>query len=199
MKNQMKAVGCIANDKRKGRRVADYMELCLMYDMDFAYDTEANDMYILHKALKEGEYTQLYFDQIGLEMMSAYMDWDGDVLEFSEGQEFYKILEEVRKSYLQQIYANYGLVEHPRDRLKRRGNYQKVLSCLKAACRCKGTIEYSGNIIKLVIVGEDQLVSRIAIATERDTYRMGAFRKQGITINVPDYESMMSILKSLES
>lgn len=199
MKSQMKVVGCIADESKNEKTVADYMELCLLYDMDFSYDTEGNDMYILHKSLKDGEYTQLYFSQKDFEMTSAYMDWDGEVLEFSEAQEFYKILEEVRTSYLQQIYAEYGLIEHPRDRLKRRGNYKKIVSCLKAACRCKGTIEYSGNIIKLVIVGEDQPVSRIAIAIERGTYKMGALRKQGITINIPDYESMIMILKDLES
>ena len=100
MKSQMKVVGCIADESKNEKTVADYMELCLLYDMDFSYDTEGNDMYILHKSLKDGEYTQLYFSQNDFEMTSAYMDWDGEVLEFSEAQEFYKILEEVRKSYL---------------------------------------------------------------------------------------------------
>lgn len=127
------------------------------------------------------------------------MDWDGGVLEFSVDQYFYEILEEKRKDYLQRIYEKIGLIEHPRARLMRRGDYSEALSCLAVASKRRCDIEFSSDIIKITTTREDQPLAQIVIALERGQYKAGMLRRRGITINIPDLASMLMILEYLES
>jgi len=180
------------------KMVLDYMEMCLVYDMEFSYSVDAREMYVLYTSAADGDYAQIYFDNdIGV-ITQAFIDWDGGVKEFSSEDSFYETLEEARKDFLQQVYSHHGLIEHPRSRLKRRGDYSEALSCLMEAVKRRCDISFLGDIIKIITTREDQPRVEIAIALERGMYKIGMLRRRGITINVPDLESMLTILEYLE-
>ena len=186
------------------KTVVDFMVLCLVYDMSFTFNTPDNVMYIEYKAKDDGEYAQVFFDSESGCLQEAYMQMDGEILGFSSTQRFYEILECARKGVLQRVYWDFGLIEHPSTRFKRRGDYQKVIECLRLVSTKQCNIDYFDNIIRIVTLREnkvtlydDRLICNIAIAIQRGQYKMGVLRRRGITIDVPDVKAMQRILEGI--
>jgi hypothetical protein len=186
----------VSNESQKSVKTAeDFMALCLVYDMAFSINTMDNVLYIDYKVKDDDEYAQVFFDPETGCMHEAYMQIDEEILEFSSIQPFYGILELVRKDELQKIYWEFGLLEHPSTRYKRRGDYQKVLDCLMLASKKQCSIEYFGNIIRIASLSGDRPICNIAIAIQRGQYKMGMLRRRGITIDVPDANAMQRIVE----
>jgi hypothetical protein len=186
----------VSNELQKSVKTAeDFMALCLVYDMAFSINTMDNVLYIDYKVKSDGEYAQVFFDLESGCMQEAYIQIDGDILEFSSNQPFYEILELARKDELQKIYWEFGLVDHPSTRYKRRGDYQKVIECLTLVSTKQCTIEYFGNIIRIASLSEERPICNIAIAIQRGQFKMGMLRRRGITIDVPDANAMQKIVE----
>jgi hypothetical protein len=169
----------------------------MAYDMSFGYDTQRRVMYIDYLSLQPEEYAQVFFNSKTRKMEQAFLSPDEDIHEYAPEDQFFEILELLRKDFLRHIYCTFGLVEHPYDRMKRRGTYEEILELLQFACTKNCIIEYSGNIIRITTEKTDSPICQISIAINKGIYQLGMLRKQGVTINIPTIQSMKCTLERL--
>lgn len=187
----------VLNVETETKTVMDYMALCLAYDMAFDFDTERGVMDIAYHTVYD-EYAQLYFSETG-QFEQAFMRYDDEIYEYSYQDAFFDSLELIRRDVLQKIYQDYGLIEHPRNRFKRRGDYSEIRKCLQLAINNQCRIDCYGNIIKIETTRPDRPVCTIVISMTKGQYKAGMYRHRGITIDVPDATTMQMILRDLEN
>jgi hypothetical protein len=186
----------VLNVEAQEKTVMDYMELCLAYDMAFDFDTKSGVMDIAYHTIYD-DYAQLYFSEEG-QFEQAFMEYSDDVHEYGAQDSYFGILELIRLDIMHQIYLDHGLIEHPRNKYRRRGDYSGVLECLKLAVNKRCVIDYYGNIVKIESTSSKQPSCTIVISMQRGQYMTGMYRRRGVTIDVPDLREMQKILENLK-
>ena len=187
----------VLNVEAQEKTVMDYMELCLAYDMAFDFDTKSGVMDIAYHTIYD-DYAQLYFSDGGA-FERAFMEYSDDVHEYGAQDSYFGILELIRLDIMHQIYLKHGLIEHPRNKYRRRGDYSGVLECLQLAVDKDCMIDYYGNIVKIENTSPDRPPCTIVISMQRGRYMTGMYRRQGITIDVPDVKAVQKVLQEINN
>lgn len=191
------STACVLNMEKEQKTVMEYMGLCLAYDMAFDFDIQRGVMDIAYHTVYD-DYAQVYFSADG-QFEQAFMRYDEEIHEYSPQDLFYETLELIRWDVLQNVYLDYGLIDHPRNRFKRRGDYVEIFKCLQLAIKNQCMIDCYGNIVKIETTRPDRSVCIIVISMTHGQYKAGMYRHRGITIDVPDAVTMQTILRDLEN